>query len=413
MSEEDLFQKFKLSAPEPMNFDIPVMVAEASSELGLIMVHCLEKAGFSKVRREKDGLLAIKTLEKQPATVLLASAELPSCSGLDLFKEIREDPKHQRGALILVTRPMSKAEVMLAVESGINELLVRPFTAGDIVPKIRTAYANFNNPKNPERIYEHAKQLLRAKNIVGAREVYQALADVNDKAARPHVGLARTYLVENNYEKALECATTAIKKNESFVHAYAVRAEIYLAIGKTDEAIVDLKKAVELSPLNIARLEHCCETLIKKGLNKQCAEILNRAIVAGLEHPYITERLGYCYFLDKDYQNALKYLKEAVRLEPENVTFLNSLAICHRDSKNYDEAIAMYNRIIKKDPENYQILFNKALVLTYKNANPEAAKLLRRVIQIHPEFEKAAQKLAELEKAGLDQDISTETPGET
>jgi tetratricopeptide (TPR) repeat protein len=398
MSEADLFARFKLPQPSTMSLDIPILVAEPSSELGLIVVHFLEKAGFSNVRREKDGQLALKVLQKDPAAVVFASAELPSCSGLDLLKELREDPHCQRGAFILITHAMNKSEVMLAVESGVNELLVRPFTAGDIPPKIRSAYGSYNNPRNPERLYEAAKHLLRAKHLEKAREIYAALADANATAARPHVGLARCYMTENNLEKALEEATNAIQKNASFVHAYSLRADIYLSMEKTDEAIADLKKAVDLSPLNVARLEHCCEVLLKRSLTKDCSELLNKAIAAGLEHPYVTERLGYCYFLEKDYTSALKFLKEAVRLDPENVSFLNSLAICYRDGKNYEESISIYNRIIKKDPENYQVLYNKALVLGYKNATSEAAKLFRRVLQLKPDFEKAAQKLIEIER---------------
>jgi tetratricopeptide (TPR) repeat protein len=389
-----------------MSLNIPILVAEPSSELGLIVVHFLEKAGFSNVRREKDGQIALKSLQKEPAAVIFAASELPSCSGLDLLKELREDPSYQRGAFILITQAMNKAEVMLAVESGVNELLVRPFTAGDIPPKIRSAYASYNNPRNPERLYEAAKLLLRAKHLEKAREIYSALAEANAAAARPHVGLARCYMIENKYDQALGEATKAVEKNSSFVHAYSLRADIYLNLDKPDECIADLKKAVDLSPLNVARLEHCCEVLLKRSMTKECVDILNKAIAAGLEHPYVTERLGYCYFLEKDFQNALKYLKEAVRLEPENVSFLNSLAICYRDAKNFDESISIYNRIIKKDPENYQVLYNKALVLVYKNAIPEASKLFRRVLQIKPDFEKAAQKLMEIERGDENQSAS-------
>jgi two-component system chemotaxis response regulator CheY len=413
MSEADLFARFKLPQPDSMSLNIPILVAEPSSELGLIVVHFLEKAGFSNVRREKDGQIALQSLQKEPAAVIFAASELPSCSGLDLLKELREDPSYQRGAFILITQAMNKSEVMLAVESGVNELLVRPFTAGDIPPKIRSAYASYNNPRNPERLYEAAKQLLRAKHFDKAHEIYSALAEANATAARPHVGLARCYMAENKFDKALEEAVHAVQKNASFVHAYSLRADIYLSLERIEEGIADLKKAVDLSPLNVARIEHCCEVLLKRNMTKECVDILNKAIAAGLDHPYVTERLGYCYFLEKDYQNAQKYLKEAVRLEPENVSFLNSLAICYRDAKNFDESISIYNRIIKKDPENYQILYNKALVLSYKSAIPEAAKLLRRVLQIRPDFEKAAQKLIEIERNDEGQASSVASVPET
>jgi tetratricopeptide (TPR) repeat protein len=398
MQEVDLYKKFSVPPPEPFTLDIPILVAEPQGELGLIIVHSLEKKGFFKVRREKDGRDALAALQKQPASVVLASDILPSCSGLDLLKELREEPKIQSGAFVFITKALNKSEVMLAVESGVNELLVRPFAPADIFDKIRSAYTNYQNPKNPERLFEFAKLLMKAQKYDAARTVYQDLALLNTAAARPHVGIARCHLAENDKEKALKAVTEAIQKNGQYVHGFALRANIFLGMGRQDEAVSDLKHAVDLSPLNIARLEACCDLLLSKGLQKECLGILGKAVAAGMVHPYVTERMGYCFFLEKEYSSALKYLREAVDLDPENARYLNSLAICYRDLKDFDESISTYNRIIKKDPENHQVLFNKALVLHYKGSTGDAIKLLRRVVQLKPDYEKAVQKLTEFEK---------------
>ena len=97
-----------------------------------------------------------------------------------------------------------------------------------------------------------------------------------------------------------------------------------------------------------------------------------------------------------DYAKAQKYLKEAVRLDPDNVSFVNSLAICYRDAKDYEKSLHVYNTILKKEPDNHSILFNKSLTLILVDRKEEAIKTLKRVLKIEPSFTKARDKLTEL-----------------
>jgi len=285
---------------------------------------------------------------------------------------------------------------MLAIEHGTNELLIRPVVVADVVPKIKSAYYTFNNPKNPERLYELAKQKIREKNLQCAEDIYVALSNTAINAARPLVGLAKIKFLEKNYDMALNLVSQGIARNENYVHALALRAEIYLQINEINNAIVDLKKAIDLSPLNIARLENCCEILITQELIEPCIEILQKSLNAGLKHAYITERLGYCYFLLKKYDFAEQYLREAIKLAPDNMSYLNSLAICYRDAKKYDDAIIIYNQILKKDQNNHLVLFNKALVFLYKDNKIETVRILKKIIKIMPSYDKAREKLQEL-----------------
>jgi tetratricopeptide (TPR) repeat protein len=100
--------------------------------------------------------------------------------------------------------------------------------------------------------------------------------------------------------------------------------------------------------------------------------------------------------MQKDYAKALRFLKQALRLEPENVSFMNSLAICYRDAKQYDDAIDTYNQILKRENDNHQVLFNKSLVLLLVQKNEEAAKIFRRCLKIRPDFQRARDKLKEM-----------------
>lgn len=392
----DLYQQFQISPPKPFGHELDLLFAETHNELRLILVHHLNKLGFHNVRSVRDGNVALAELKLRAPDIVLAGDDLTSISGLDLLKEMREDPRMVRESFILVCKPLQKQEVMLAVESGVDDLLVKPVAPNDILPKLRSAYAAFCNPKNPERVYEFAKGRLREKDLEGARKVYEALSTQTEKAARPHVGLARVHDAKGDADTAMKHVNEAIARNPNYVHAYSFRAEMHARAGAIDKARDDFKKAASISPLNLARYQSSCEFLLGHNLVEACVELLEMAVTARLQHPFVIERLGFCYFKQKDYVKAARFLKQAVRLEPDNTSYMNSLAICFRDSKQFEEAIDVYNQILKKENENHSVMFNKALVLTYMNKNEEAIKLLKRAVKVNPEFEKAKEKLAEL-----------------
>lgn len=396
MSDENLFVKLGVPPSPEYSNDLKVFVADASNEQRLIITHHMMKIGFRNVRSARDGQEVLRQLKEDPADICLIGDNLQSVSGFDLFCEMRDRVDLAKRAFVLISRALNKSEIMLHVESGINDFLIRPIVPADISQKVRLAYQNYANPENPELIFEFAKTRFKAKDFDMAYRIYSAVASSSKTGARPHVGLARIELERKSPDKAIAHCATAIERNAFFVHAFSTRAKAYLMKGESDKALADLKHAVDLSPLNVARLEDACEELLNRQLTSECITILGVSIAAGLEHPYITERMGQCHFLNKNYSEATKYFKEAVRLDPENQSFMNSLAICYRDAENYDEAITTYNQIIKRNPEAYQVLFNKALVLILREQTKEAAKTLHRVLKIKPDFEKARQKLQEL-----------------
>ena len=344
----DIYKQFGLKEPEPFSTDLALHIGEENNEIRLIIKHHLEKKGFSNLRMSKDGHTALSELKELPVDVAIEGDDLLYLNGYDILKELTEDTHAKRPAFIVISKPLNKSELMLAIENGVDDFMIRPLMQADLYPKIKNAYENYINPKNPERIYEYAKLKFRENDLDEAAKVYKAIAEGSDRAARPLVGLARVLLQKEKYEEAIQNLTQAIERNENYVHAFAMRGEIYFLLKNYKRALEDFKKAVGLSPLNVTRYEKTSEFLIKENRIEECLQILNIGINAGLKHPYVIERTGYCYFSQKDYPKALRYLKEAVRLAPENISFLNSLAICYRDSKEIEKAIQIYNIILKQ-----------------------------------------------------------------
>lgn len=393
----ELYKQFGLETPEPFSIKLSLHIGEENNEIRLIIKHHLEKLGFSNIRGGKDGYSALKDLKEKTADVAIEGDDLLNLNGYELLKELSEDPQTKRPAFVIISKPLNKSELLLALENGVDELMVRPLIQGDLYPKIKSAYENFISPRNPERIYEYAKAKIRENNLDEAEKVYTAISKNTVTAARPFVGIARVLFLQKKYQEALGFLTKAIERNENYIHAFALRGEVYTILKNYEKALADFKRAVILSPLSVVRYEKAAEFLIKENRIDECLQILNIGINAGIQHPYIIERTGYCYFIKKDYPKALRYLKEAVRLDSENISFLNSLAICYRDSKELEKAIQTYNTILKKQPDNHLVLFNKAIALLLEAKKEEAIKILTRVLKINPSYTKAREKLKELE----------------
>ena len=394
-SKADLYKKYRVPEPQPYGSQLDILIVDPQSDVRILLTHHLQKLGFSKVRVVKDGLEALVEIRRQPANIVLLSNELEGPTAQDVIQELREDITVQRDVVILCSTPIAKQDVMLALESGFDDFLIKPIIPNEILPKFRSAHAVFSSPRNPERIYEYAKFAIRLKELDRAEAVYTDLAQQTLTAARPYVGLARIAHMRGDPEAAMKHALTAIQKNNNYTHAHAFLGDLYLEKGDLDSAFRSFRTAIELSPLNVIRYEKVAEPLLAVNRIDDLITLLNVAVRAGFEHPFIIERLGHCFFQKKDYAKAGKYFRQAVNAEPDNLSFLNALAICYRDAGLYSEALDIYNQIIKKDNENHLVMFNKSLVLKLMGRPEEAVKLLRKIIAKHPEFKKAQDKLNE------------------
>ncbi len=399
MTEINLAELFKFDSPANLNYKDPIIVIDDQQDLRLIVTHHLQKMTYSNIIHASSAMDALKMLKDQTKPVtILCDQEMPHMSGIELLSEIRENPSIPRGPFCLMMDQVNKEKVMLAVESGVEEMLVKPFTQGDIAPKLRNAYKVFNNPKNPERVYELAKSLLREKKLDESMKVYTILCQAAPKAARPSVGLARVAIEKKDFTQALKFLDEAEQKNSSYVHAYSVRADLLVKMQKWDEAVASYGKAIALSPLNPLRYIAASEVLFKVKRYSEAVSLLKLAVGHGLHFTALDHYMSQALFMLKDYAGSLKHVRTALSHEPENITYLNQYGICLKETGDLEEAQKTYNKVLKLDPEDTSALYNKAVMFNAKGEIQDAIKLLERLLKKHPDFKPGIAKLEEYKK---------------
>ncbi|MBL4790190.1 MAG: tetratricopeptide repeat protein, partial [Kordiimonadaceae bacterium] len=125
------------------------------------------------------------------------------------------------------------------------------------------------------------------------------------------------------YNRAVSSLGTS---NELNWVAYFARAMVYEKLGDWPRAEQDLETALQISPDEPTLLNYLGYSWIDRGAHIVKAKIMiEKAAAIKPNDGFITDSLGWVYFLTADYSAAVTTLEKAVRLEPGDVTINDHL----------------------------------------------------------------------------------------
>lgn len=112
-----------------------VLVADASSTMRKIIVRSLAAAGVTSASEAADGAEALKLFKHGQFDLVLTDWEMPGNSGLDVVASIRK--LDSKVPIIMVTAEAEKSRVLQAIQAGVTDYLVKPFTADTLREKLQ------------------------------------------------------------------------------------------------------------------------------------------------------------------------------------------------------------------------------------------------------------------------------------
>ncbi len=135
--------------------------------------------------------------------------------------------------------------------------------------------------------------------------------------------LANFYKDNEYFEKSINFYTLALKDlppgHPLISKIFDRRGTSYERIGEWKEAEKDLLKSLEILPDQAHVLNYLAYTWIDKGINlDRGLKMLNKAMQLREDDGYITDSIGWAYYIKKDYPEAERYLQRAVELLPND-----------------------------------------------------------------------------------------------
>ncbi len=120
----------------PAARQISVVVADDQSSMRSLIRHGLSQLGFTDIREAPDGESALKVLTAKPAHLVLSDLNMPGLDGLALLKTVRETDALKKMAFIMLTGSSDRESVQKAIELGVNNYIVKPFTVANLRERI-------------------------------------------------------------------------------------------------------------------------------------------------------------------------------------------------------------------------------------------------------------------------------------
>lgn len=118
-----------------MSRAIDVLVVEDDATLREVLVRHLSAEGFS-VRSAGDGAEAIAQCRQRAPDIAVLDVSLPGVSGLDVCQHLRSGYVPSPG-VVMVTARGSEIDVVLGLEVGADDYVVKPCRPREVVARIR------------------------------------------------------------------------------------------------------------------------------------------------------------------------------------------------------------------------------------------------------------------------------------
>jgi len=89
----------------------------------------LNQLGYSNIEEAENGKDALSKLTSSHYDFVLTDWNMPEMDGLELVKAIRQDTNLKDLPILMVTAEAKKENVLEALKAGVNNYIVKPFTA--------------------------------------------------------------------------------------------------------------------------------------------------------------------------------------------------------------------------------------------------------------------------------------------
>lgn len=120
--------------------DMKILVVDDFSTMRRIVKNILHQLGFSNIEEAEDGKIALNRLKDGGVEFVISDWNMPNMMGIDLLRQVRADDNLKKLPFLMVTAESQKENVIEAVQAGVSNYIVKPFTAETLEQKLELIF---------------------------------------------------------------------------------------------------------------------------------------------------------------------------------------------------------------------------------------------------------------------------------
>ena len=119
------------------NIGLKVLVVDDFPTMRRIIKNLLKQIGFENIDEAEDGVQALGKLRGGSYGLVVSDWNMPNMEGIDLLRNVRQEPEPlQDVPFLMVTAEAEKEKVIEAIKAGVDNYIVKPFTAETLKEKL-------------------------------------------------------------------------------------------------------------------------------------------------------------------------------------------------------------------------------------------------------------------------------------
>ncbi|HEX7768097.1 MAG TPA: chemotaxis response regulator CheY [Nitrospira sp.] len=125
----------------PADINMKILVVDDMSTMRRIVKNILKQLGFSNMEEAENGQEALQKLRTEPFGFVVSDWNMPVMPGIEMLRAIRADEKLKHIPVLMVTAEAQKENLIEAIQAGVNNYVVKPFTAETMQEKINKIFS--------------------------------------------------------------------------------------------------------------------------------------------------------------------------------------------------------------------------------------------------------------------------------
>ncbi|WP_045218371.1 response regulator [Desulfonatronum thioautotrophicum] len=113
-----------------------ILVVDDFATMRKIIKNILNQLEYKNIVDAEDGTAALDILNKRPVDFIISDWNMPKMTGIDFLRAVRGDKKFAHLPFIMVTAEGLQENIIEAVQAGVSQYVVKPFSPATLEEKI-------------------------------------------------------------------------------------------------------------------------------------------------------------------------------------------------------------------------------------------------------------------------------------
>ena len=119
---------------------LKVLIVDDQLTMRSLIRASLQQIGIREIIEASDGEAGLSTAITTPVHLIISDFNMPNLDGLGLLRGIRAHGPTSKTAFIMLTGRADRELVQRAVQYGVNNYLVKPFTTAQLKEKLEAVF---------------------------------------------------------------------------------------------------------------------------------------------------------------------------------------------------------------------------------------------------------------------------------